>query len=72
MVQVLCELSGTAACWHLSTISVTAQSTGVVTWFYAGRWFDETAGFEALLQGSLQDRREQLFQYQVGTWSDSV
>lgn len=67
VLQVVCELSGAAACWHLSTISVTAQSTGVVTWFYAGRWFDDTAGCEALLQGSLQDRREQLFQYKVGT-----
>lgn len=51
--------------WHLDTIAVTAQSTGVTTWFYAGRWFDAAAGVEALLQGSPKDAREQLAQYKV-------
>lgn len=63
-----CELSSaTGSCWHLDTIAVTAQSTGVTTWFFAGCWFDAAAaGCEALLQGSSQDVRQQLTQYKVG------
>lgn len=72
LLQVVCELPGAGACWHLATISVTTQSTGETTWFYAGRWFDGTSGFEALLQSSLQDKREQLFQYQVSIVSGPV
>jgi len=65
-LQVVCELSGGAGgAWHLDTIAVTAQSTGVTTWFYAGRWFDAAAGCEAVLHGSSSDTRGQLVQYKV-------
>jgi hypothetical protein len=58
-------MSGGSGRWHLDTVAVTAQSTGVTTWFYAGRWFDAAAGLEALLQGNPKDVREQLARYKV-------
>jgi hypothetical protein len=58
-------MSGGSGRWHLNTIAVTAQSTGVTTWFCAGRWFDAAAGLEALLQGNPKDVREQLARYKV-------
>lgn len=63
--QVVCELAGAGASWHLETVAVTAQSTGVTTWFYAGRWFDAATGLEADLLGSPTDVRQQLAQYKV-------
>jgi hypothetical protein len=69
----VCELAGAhGSSWHLDTIAVTAQSTGVTTWFYAGRWFDAAAGLEAVLLGSLQDVRQQLAQYKVGEPLEAV
>ena len=71
---MVCELKGTHCSWHLDTVAVAAQSTGVTTWFYAGRWFDGAASCEAVLQGSSVDIREQLMQYKVGglIWTDWV
>lgn len=63
--QVVCELAGAGGSWHLDTIAVTAQSTGVTTFFYAGRWFEAATGLEAALLGSPNDARQQLAQYKV-------
>lgn len=63
--QVVCELAGAGGSWHLDTIAVTAQSTGVTMWFYGGRWFDAATGLEAALLGSPNDVRQQLAQYTV-------
>ncbi|WIA17082.1 hypothetical protein OEZ85_013981 [Tetradesmus obliquus] len=58
--------------WLLDTISVTAKSSGGISWFYAGRWLGAAAGLEAELEGSDGDVRGQLVTYKVTVHTGDV
>lgn len=65
MPQVVAQRPMATSTWQLETISITAASTGITSWFFANHVFSNAAEAAVMLEASETDITAQMAKYKV-------